>query len=75
MEMVQILQFTPELLGLQTLSIVQYSREQTVSETGRFSPVIEVSSFGGNQQSTCLLLPHLRTETDLVSEMLWSLQH
>jgi hypothetical protein len=34
-----------------------------------YCPVIEVSSFYGTQQSRCLP-PHLRTETDPVSERL-----
>jgi hypothetical protein len=34
------------------------------------SPVIDVSSFYGTQQSRSLPPPHLRTETDPVSETL-----
>jgi hypothetical protein len=53
-----------ELLGFWILSIVWYSKK--LKDTG---PVI---SFQGTQQSRCLA-PHLRMETDPVSETLCSL--
>jgi hypothetical protein len=36
-------------------------------------PVIEVSSFWGTQQSTCVL-PHLKTETDLFPKCVYYLE-
>jgi hypothetical protein len=75
--------YVPGITGFWTLYIARYSKEH-VSETGSVSvlmwrgggtptllgPVERANLNHWNQQSSCLPLLHLRTETDPVSETL-----